>query len=317
MTPIVVPASSVTVDTAAVATALRALGWTVTPPAPRPATNFALSPFAAASPWNTPLPLGTAYLGTSAATTMLRGFGGAMNCETWSHPVYQAAASDPMATVVSGGPSVQYRIPAGATPALPPWGGGYTDAHLHVIDPTGRWLDECWQMQGGGTSWQAGYHVRTDLTGPGVGQGGVRAYGGSAVGGLIRSWEVKAGVIHHALAVALSAGQLATGPVAPATSEDSGASASYTGLIHMGTRVAIPRSVVLSSLGLSQAGLMVATALQVYGALVVDTAGACTLYAEPTGGMDLSAVAAIRRDMPIIVGQLSVVVPLPSAGAPR
>ena len=136
---------------------------------------------------------------------------------------------------------------------------------------------------------------------------GVRAYGGSAIGGLIRAGEVQAGVINHPLAVSLALNQMQTGPVWPATSDDGGSASSYTGLIHMGSLIAIPRSVNLAALGLSPQGLMLATALQNYGAYVVDTGGAATFYAEPTNGMDMNAVGAMRNDIGTIVAQLTMV----------
>ena len=158
---------------------------------------------------------------------MLRSGGAWINAEEWSHPVYQATVDDPLTTVYTQSGPVKYRIPIGAQPALPPWSTGFTDAHMHVIDPTGRWVDECWGMHANGDgTWTCLYHVLTDLTGPGVGQGGTRAYGGSALGGLIRASDVDAGTIDHALALALVAWQMAPGPFWPATAQDTGAAGS-------------------------------------------------------------------------------------------
>jgi hypothetical protein len=147
--------------------------------------------------------------------------------------------------------------------------------------------------------------VRTDLYGPGVGQGGVRAYGGSAIGGLIRSWELEEGTIRHALALALDADQLGRGPVWPATAEDGDAARSYTGDVPMGTLAAIPPSIDVAALGLSPAGLAAAHALQDYGAYVVDRSGCTCLYAEPSA--PATAVSQLRKDVARLRSLLRVV----------
>ncbi|HEY8216547.1 MAG TPA: hypothetical protein VIH82_05400, partial [Acidimicrobiia bacterium] len=80
-----------------------------------------------------------------------------------------------MRTVSSHAGTWQYRIPNNAVPSAPVDG----DRHLLVIDPTGQYVDECWlaTKQADG-NWWCEYHVRNDLRGAGVLQGGVRAYGG-------------------------------------------------------------------------------------------------------------------------------------------
>jgi hypothetical protein len=212
-----------------------------------------------------------------------------LNAEEYSHPVYRASTSDPVVTVHRPGfADVTFRVPLGATPAAG------SDRHLHVIDPTGHWVDEDWHVGGTAPALTTGYHVRTDLYGPGVGQGGVRAYGGSAIGGLLRTWELEAGSIRHALALAIDADQLGTGPVWPATAQDGDAARSYSGNVPMGTLAAIPPSVDVDALGLTASGRAVAHALQDYGAYVVDRSGCTCLYAEPTAPR--SAVKDIRKD---------------------
>jgi hypothetical protein len=253
----------------------------------------ALWPFSSTSPWNTPVGTDAAFAPASDPRNVsLQNTRSVtwMNAGEYSHPIYQASASDPIATFRRAGHAdVSYRVPADARPAA-----GW-DKHLHVVDPTGRYVDESWATDGTFPNFITGYHVRTDLTGPGVGQGGVRAYGGSAIGGLIRKWEVDKGEIRHALALAVSGFQLARGPVWPATSEDGDAASSYTGSLHMGSLVAIPDDVDVTRLGLSPQGLMLARALQDFGAYVVDRSGATTLYAEPS--LETTpAMAALRGD---------------------
>ena len=133
---------------------------------------------------------------------------------------------------------------------------------------------------------------------------GIRAYGGSAIGGLIRTWEMQAGVIRHALAFAMPRSAMVPGPVWPATSQDSGAVGTYTGALPMGTLVAIPSSVNLTTLGLSPAGLAIARALEQYGAYLVDASSQFTLYAEPSADALLGSA---RTDLAMIHAQLRVI----------
>jgi hypothetical protein len=233
-----------------------------------------------------------------------------VNAGQYSHPVARASATDPLVTVnwryAAMSPwtwgSTTYRIPVSATPAAG------VDAHLHVLDPDGWTLHETYQMSGTGSTREAFKYGRFDLGGSGIASTdgsneGTRAYGGSAIGGLIRTWELEGGAIRHALALTLTNNQLRSGWVWPATSQDTGGS-TYAGAVPMGSLVAIPPSVDLGSLGLSRDGLIVARALQDYGAYVVDRGGAFALYAEPGAESDLADVrgelAAIRTHLRVV-----------------
>jgi hypothetical protein len=262
-----------------------------------------LQPFTAASPWNTPLGAQARFEpASSAATAMVvaPGLSSFVNSARWSHPLYFASSSDPLQTVVEQGERLQYRIPANAAPAVG------DDAHMHVFDPDGRTVHEAWQMHRTGPgSWEAQYAVSVDLYGDGVSGGGVRAYGGSAIGGLIRIHEVQQGEIPHALALALPAALLRTGPVWPASSEDQGSAQTYRGQIPIGALLAIPPEVDLGALGLGREALAVGHALQDYGAYVVDTGSQFTLFAEP--GADETRLDAVRAQLDVLRTQLRVV----------
>ncbi len=274
--------------------------------APAPATRIAaLWPFSASSPWNIGVGAAARFEPSNAPRTasLLRSSASPwVNAGQYSHPIYQATNADPFATVRRPGyPSVTYRIPSRARPSA----GG--DADLDVVEPNGRWLHESWLMTGANPAWTTGYHVLTDLRGSGVGSGGVRAYGGSAIGGLIRKWELDSGSVRHAIALAITGAQLRAGPVWPATSQDSGAAASYAGKTPMGTYAAIPPTVNLANLGLSREGLVLARALRDYGAYVVDRAGAFTFYADPSLE-GTAGLARLRTDVGKLRAQLRVVV---------
>jgi len=260
--------------------------WACTAPYPTPATRDpGLWPFASDSPWNTPLGAGAAFeQATDPCThdlvTVQPGSAPWINSHDWSHPVYLAATTDPTVNLYQNSMLEDGNVhcPADAAPALPP--PPPTDAHLHIIDPAHGYVDEMWEASKVSDGWNAQAWAKNDLTGPGVGQGGVRAYGGSAIGGLIRAGELTKG-IRHPLAFAIQQSQQRDGWVWPATTNDHAPTANYTGNIPMGQLIGIPPDVDLCTLGLSPAGLVVARALQDYGGYLVDTGGALAFYAEP------------------------------------
>ena len=301
VTPTTTAAAQTTATTTAPAPTTTTPPPTTTPTtAPASGRNAFQWPFASNSPWNMPVGSGAQFATTADARTQDLLSGSAnINAGSWSQPVYQATASSPMATMSTPSGSSTYQIPAGATPSSPTPG----DQSMDIVDPSGHWVDETWLTSGSGTSWSASYHVRTDITGTGV-QGGTRAAGTSAIAGLIRTWEIQAGVIRHALAFAMPRSTMALGPVWPAISQDSGAVGTYTGALPMGTLVSIPLSVNLNTLGLSPTGLAIARALQQYGAYLVDASSQFTLYAEPSADPLLGSA---RNDLAAIHAQLRVI----------
>jgi hypothetical protein len=261
-------------------------------------------PFASSSPWNVPVGSGARYEPASAPRTANLNDPRAtpwVNAAQYGAPIYKATLADPLATVNDGGRISTYRIPLSAQPS------GGTDSALFVIDETGRWVDETWQMSGGGLTWTTSYHVRNDLHGSGWGSGGVRAAAGSGIGGIIRQWEVDAGVIRHGLALSVAGFQLKTGPVWPATAEDGSAASTYRGQNPIGTFTALAPAVDVTTLGLSAEGVMLARALQDYGAYVVDQNGSSfVLKAEPSLEGS-TALTNMRRDLATIRPHLRVV----------
>jgi len=269
-----------------------------------PSRDAATWPFAVNSPWNTPLGSGAQY--GASGDTCTRGISDPalttdVNAGQWSHPTYVARAVDPRWSIKVGGTVVaRITAPAGVTPALPTFAqDSGTDAHLHIVDPTHRFVDELWRARVNAATHTivADSHSRNSLVGSGVGAGGERAYGGSAIGGLMRVSELRASRIPHALALALPDDHQRLGFVWPATAQDSNADTAYTGTVPMGSLVAIPPTVDVTRLGLSPAGLAVAHALQDYGAYDVDSSGNLTLYAEPPAE---SLVDPIRGDLPTL-----------------
>jgi hypothetical protein len=138
-----------------------------------------------------------------------------------------------------------------------------------------------WQARRvGNTTIMASGYSRNDLYGTGVEQGGERAYGGSAIGGLIRNNDLTDGIT-HALAFAIpQSHQKCCEAVWPATSIDT--PNKYRGHVPMGQLIGLPSSVNINSLGLSTYGLKIAEALQKYGAYDVDSSENFTFYVEPS-----------------------------------
>lgn len=286
---------------------VRAVGVPSAACASPPTRDATLWPFTTNSPWNMPIGSGAQFEGfTAPCTSHVAGPGLSawINASQFSHPVYRAHASDPSVGVFDEGQQVAtIQSPADATPSLPEPGSGWWDGHLHILDSAGRYVHEMWKAErrsDGG--WNVWYYDRNDLYSSGILNGGTRAYGGSAIGGLIRSGELANG-IPHALAFALPQWRMRPLPVWPANVEDE--NNSYSGNAPMGTLAAIPGSVDLTQLSppLGAQGLIIGKALQDYGAYLVDSAGAnpedddLVLYVETHAASELAtqAIEDLRR----------------------
>jgi hypothetical protein len=195
-----------------------------------------------------------------------------INSDYWTTPVYHATKKTPRIVVRIENHNSRITIPY--TPAWHPSPDG--DAHIAIIDNSTGCDYEFQQFDprtltaiGEGTYRVfsgSGAHVRTGHTGSAL----------SLLAGLIRPSDIKAGVIHHALAFAAPV----TGPgfVSPATSSDG----RNPDGIPEGTRFRLDPTLDLSSLGLSPVQLIVARALQRYGMYLRDTGGAVAIFAEST-----------------------------------
>jgi len=275
-------------------------GYIVPTPAPTPAPVrlAALQPFSSTAPWNTSLGSGAIFQAkTDPATANFLGGSPAFNSVSWSVAVYQASMSDPLATLVDTRMTVTnpkddvsypVRIPVNAFPT------GGTDKHVAIIDPNGTVAWEIYAMtKVDDLHWKSTRVVRTDLLGDGL-KNGARASSTSVLAGLIRKDELKAGSIRHALMIGIPDTMLELGPVWPANTQDSGAQATYSGRLPMGSLVAIPPDVNVDAMPLSAEGRAVAHALQNYGAYVVIRADTVALYGELA--CDQAQVTRARND---------------------
>jgi hypothetical protein len=192
---------------------------------------------------------------------------------TWSLPAdFHHASDDAHAT---------FHLPRGACPSPD------SDGLLAVFQPDG-WVVDVYatvvtsdhKVLGTMASW-------IDARGDGTGWwNGRRASMIPSFAGLIRSGEIAAGRIPHALAAQAPPSMLAMSYVWPAAAFDR--NANYTGTLPMGALLAIPASVNIDELKLSWRGKAIARAAQDYGVYVVDRGGGgLTLLAE-LGNPDIS-----------------------------
>lgn len=292
---------------------------------PPPDRALADHPFAQDSIWNTPIGRDAQYgAPDDPETRMLRSkdVGGPGGSYTWvatdTFHVYRAKPSDRLRTWRYDGRSatapwpfagpIQNGSVAIPTPDTIEFGGG-TDQWAVIIMPDGRTAFEMWKGSQDPTTgdYHARYLVRTNLAGSGIASAdgrseGIRAFGGSLFGGLIRCAELERGEIPHAVAMLLSTTQLRAGATMqdqktwPATVTDMGGQNHYSGLVPMGALVAIRPDVDLAKLGLSREGLALATAYQRFGGYVVDQATNTMTVAAVEKGCNREYLAPLHRD---------------------
>lgn len=280
-------------------------------------------PFADDSIWNTPIGLGAAYQAPDAAESQMLhsdDVGGPSGSYAWigsdAIGLYRGRPSDPVKhwsyDVRAGGvpwpdgpPTSKGTIDLN-TPADIRFLGG-TDGHAILIDPPGRYAYEVWLGSAQDDGYHVSYLVRTDLRGSGIsseeGQSqGIRAFGGSLAGGLIRCRELTEGDIPHGLAVLLSTTQLRKGAtmadqkVWPAMFTDNAGRNDYQGLVPMGALLAIPATVDVEALPLTREGKILARAYQRFGGYVVDATHKTMTLATLEQGCDATAIEHLKAD---------------------
>jgi hypothetical protein len=263
-------------------------------------------PFSDASPWNTPIPSSPTIDPNSAAmiadwaVSSVYGPHLDVNISGFSVPLYWADASTPKTLGSCDGAGYGFAvdknkqngtamipIPAGALP------DPESDHHLLVIDRSTNLEWGLWNASNSGGSWHCGMGANMDLLGTGVRPPitnagadwnfaqGPRACGFALVAGLIRPEEILAGRIDHALVVAYPhiRASFFTPPASTAQAAN-GQGAQKDRGIPCGGRIQLDPSIDITTLGLSPAGVVIARALQQYGAYVGDYSGALDLYAD-------------------------------------
>jgi hypothetical protein len=187
-------------------------------------------------------------------------------------PIYTATTSTPRVAITCTAPSSWGKCPLAGLKV--PLSVKYTpnsgsDGVLVVLDRTADKAYELWRASRSGSTWTTEWGGVSNLKGSGW-NGVATATGASRIGGVVLLSELKKGVIPHALAVQ-SSQTCASTYLSPANKTD-GTSTSAS-CIPEGAHIQLSPSVNVKKLGLGKVNLAVATALQKYGAYVVDTGG--------------------------------------------
>ncbi|QWY84300.1 minor tail protein [Gordonia phage Jalammah] len=274
-------------------------------------------PFAADSIWNTPIGQGATFEAAgAAATASFLAATPAINDTLNGYGFYNniARPTDPMCTgsyTPSGGSAITFthRIP------YDPVISTGSDASMRVID--GRFAYDYWKtVKVNEYTYTADFITRTDLLGTGR-NAGTRAARFPTAGGLIRSHELAKCYIPHALCISIPPTSLKRGFVWPAADEDA-PGVTYSGEVPMGSFFAIPPSVNIASLSLSQEGYALAECLQNYGMYVGDASGSAAISVDGEAAVVARpALERMRTDWTALFAQLRRVTNVgTTAGAP-
>ena len=263
-------------------------------------------PFNDQSPWNSPIAASAVVDPNSA--TLISDFSTIagqtefwINIEDYSVPIYWVdSTTTAMVTVQADFGGTGFRTGAtsdsivpGTGPAPIPVGAtaaAGTDRHLAIVDRVLAKEWGFWDAAPGASGWTAGLAATLDLSGTGVrpperntpwwAGHGPRACGFGLINGLITADDLRCGAIEHALVVAYShiKSRYYTAPASSAQGTTS--EALSTRGIPCGGQIQLDPALDITTLGLTPAGIMIARALQKYGAFVGDYSGATSLYGE-------------------------------------
>jgi hypothetical protein len=237
--------------------------------------------------------------GLVTQVTSLYGGVAAFNVWQYNASVYTVSASVPRADVVwdncqgkAGTPTGllgptgvfgQVPIPASAVQATG------SDSELSIYSPSTDQLWEFWHARHAADGWHACWGGRINAVSTSLGYFlsgfGVSATALAASEPVSLS-DVRSGVINHAIPIAIPSPADTTRFSWPAQRSDG--LDTTADAIPEGTRLRLPASVNLDSLGLTPIGRMIAKAAQTYGFVVVDRAGAVAVIAE-SGNGDVAA----------------------------
>jgi hypothetical protein len=280
--------------------------------------SLATPPFSATSSWNTPVSSDSTFTKLNWPTST--GYNYSVAWDSYSPSVFVASSSDPIVQVsypagwgYPGG-TISVHMPAGAN------GAAGTDGELIVID--GDVAYNFWQFKrtSNTTATAASFGAENVVTGDGWGSkspflsAGITAVGASQLGGLLVKAETDDGSIDHALQLVVDAKLVMSGFTGQAIAGDGG---SASGIVKEGQLLAITPNTPMPS-GLSPLGQQVFTAMQKYGAYVVDVAGGVTNVRAQANAYDNATMTALWHDMGKITPLLQAVSTqsAPGTGAP-
>jgi hypothetical protein len=249
-------------------------------------------PFAADSPWNTPIPASARVDPRSdAMVAQLTDGAPAATIYEYGDAIWDADASTPRQRIVCersdewgacGIEGAQVPIPDGAEP------DPGSDGAMIVVDHERGLAWDFWRARRDADGrWRTDWGGVVDLASDGVVplRRSSRGSGIARLGGIVRTWEIAQGRIPHALAVATRA-TCRDEFRAPATKSDG--TTDGDGCVPPGARIQLDPAVDLDQLDMPPGERAVAEALQTYGAFVVDSGGSplSIAFQNPVGRDD-------------------------------
>lgn len=265
------------------------------PPAAAPAATV-VRPFAAGSPWNTPIPDDPVLdSNSSAIADYLGAQPGVADLYEFGVPIYQADAFTPRYAVDCRRPwgacpleQARVPIPDGASPSVG------SDGAMVIIDESSGRTYEFWQAREAGNDWVASWGDVSSIYGDGHDSAAVGA-GVSRLAGVIRTEEIRRGQIDHTLVFSTDNACQGTFRY-PATKTDGDSHRSDC--IPQGTRIQLDPTINVDRLHATRGEKAVARALQTYGAYAIDNGGAraAFIFETPTGEDDPYHAAGFTHD---------------------
>lgn len=251
-------------------------------------TSYWNAPVGANVPVDTDSPAIISWLQSDNTTNYVR-LGGTSSDGAWGNPVYWSRSTDPTYTVVNTCSIRQppefasVRIPVGARPdpssdaAMTVYdrNAGIEYAFWHTSNDAAR---DVWSACGGAVYYLGSNGLHRDLAASDDPRNtGHRGVPPSTYAVLYS--EIQAGSIDHVLKISVNTTKCAH--VFPMVGDECGTTAAYAP--PEGTRIRIDPALDLSKLGLKSAALVIAKALQRYGAVIGDQSGGpVTLKVENT-----------------------------------
>lgn len=277
-----------------------------------PIDTFA-NPFSAASAHHRPIGSGAVFADARHPTTLTllkSGFGNINVDNGWGTNLYQSAPVDPLTTVGPAGDNkglpVTLRVPVGAD------NSDKNDSTVVIVDEAGI-AHSFYQWRWNNGKPTARIHKTWDTKGPGHGESrlGTSASGVAGMFGLLRGNEVNTPGyrIEHALQMAMDAkgrcGMMLKNQVVwPAVSTDGFCKDPRycRGTIPYGALLALPPTVDIGSLKLSEPGQRLAAALRDYGVYVIDNSRCPTIRGDQhiNNGVRLAMIKDMRKLYPLL-----------------
>jgi hypothetical protein len=280
---------------------------------------FAARWFSASSPWNQPIPHGVSLLPGSdgfVAAFAASGLPININRDIWTPAVLYTPSDAPRCTMrfpnwriedVPLHPDFEARISYFAA-------RGDTDSSFCIYSSADKSFYNLWAVTSapskGGAAVSVGAAAEFPADGAGwwnnvMGPWSGRSSGASYCGGLTRHSELEAGQIDHALAVGFPAQLIRSSTIGEATifpaRTTDGRGTDPARAVPMGARLQLDPSLTsedLLALGLREADLVLARAMQRYGAYITDSSSVMAIYVESSPGSRAAAVAALSGSWP-------------------